>query len=92
MNVLESSWHSFWWVLPLLLMVLCCIGMRGRSGSGVCGFRPWGTDSRNLLPTDSAIAILDKRYALGEIGREEYEERKRSIRHGMDQRVDPGIS
>jgi uncharacterized membrane protein len=41
------------------------------------------------LPTDSAIAILDKRYALGEIGREEYEERKRSIRHGMEQGVDP---
>lgn len=84
MNVLESLWHSFWWMVPLLLMILCCIGMRVMRGSGVCGFRSWGTDSRNPLPTDSAIDILDKRYALGEIGGEEYEERKRSIRHGME--------
>lgn len=84
MNVIEGLWHSFWWVLPLLLMILCCLGWRGRRKSGICGFRSWGTDSRDILPTDSAIDILDKRYAHGEIGRKEYEERKRSIRHGME--------
>jgi uncharacterized membrane protein len=84
MNVLESLWHSFWWVIPLLLMILCCLGMRRRRKTGICGFRSWGTDSRNILPTDSANDILDKRYARGEIGREEYEERKRSIRHRME--------
>ena len=75
----ESLWHFFWWVIPLLLMILCCIGMRRRRGAGICGFRSQGADSRNISPTDSAIDILDKRYALGEIGREEYEERKESI-------------
>jgi uncharacterized membrane protein len=79
-NGLESFWTSYWWVFLLILMVLCCVGMKGRRGSGMCGFRSWGTDTREIHPTDSAIDILDKRYALGEISREEYEERKRTIR------------
>lgn len=79
MNGLESVWNSFWWLLPLLLMILCCLGMRGKRGSGICGSRAWDADSRTILPDNSATEILDKRFALGEIGREEYEERKRSL-------------
>lgn len=79
MNGLESVWNSFWWLLPLLLMILCCLGMRGKRGSGICGCRAWDADSRTILPDNSATEILDKRFALGEIGREEYEERKRSL-------------
>jgi uncharacterized membrane protein len=82
MSGLESFWHSYWWVLFLILMLLCCVGMKGRRGSGICGFRSWGTDTRDIHPTDSAIDILDKRYALGEISLEEYEERKRIIGQG----------
>lgn len=82
MNGLESFWVSYWWVFPLVLMILCCFGMRGRRGTGICGFRSWGTDAREIHPMDSAIDILDKRYALGEISREEYEERKRTIGQG----------
>jgi uncharacterized membrane protein len=48
----------------------------------MCGFRPWRTDTWDIHSTDSAIDILDKRYALGEISREEYEERKRTIGQG----------
>jgi putative membrane protein len=79
---LESFWISYWWVFLLILMFLCCIRLRGRRGSGMCGFRSWRTDTRDIHPTDSAIDILDKRYALGEISREEYEERKRTIGQG----------
>ena len=47
----------------------------------MCGF---GSRSANdKLPigsSDSATEILDKRYALGEIGKEEYEEKKIVIR------------
>ncbi|HSL99151.1 MAG TPA: SHOCT domain-containing protein [Candidatus Limnocylindria bacterium] len=82
MGGLESFWHSYWWVLFLIPMLLCFVGMKGRRGSGMCGFRSWGTDTRDIHPTDSAINILDKRYALGEISREEYEERKRTIGQG----------
>ena len=81
MSGLESFWISYWWVFCLILMVLCCFGM-GMRGSGMCGFHSRGTDTRDIHPTDSAIDILDKRYALGEISREEYEERKRTIGQG----------
>ncbi len=82
MSGLESFWHSYWWVLFLILMLFCCFGMKGRRGSGMCGFRSWRTDTRDIHPTDSAIDILDKQYALGEISLEEYEERKRIIGQG----------
>ena len=82
MSGLESFWISYWWVFLLILTVLCCVGMKGRRGSGICGFRSWGTDTRHIHPTDSAINILDERYALGEISREEYEERERTIGQG----------
>jgi uncharacterized membrane protein len=79
---LESFWHSYWWVFFLIMMALCCFGMRRGRGSGMCGFRFWGTAPRDIHPTDSAIDILDKRYALGKISREEYEEMKRTIGQG----------
>jgi len=82
MSGLESFWVSYWWVFFLVMMVLCCFGMRGRRGWGMCGFHSRETDTRDIHRTDSAIDILDKRYALGEISREEYEERKSSIGRG----------
>jgi putative membrane protein len=82
MSDLGSFWISYWWVFFLIMMVFCFFGMRGRRGSGMCGFRAWGTDTRDIPTTDSAIDILDKRYALGEITREEYEEMKKTICQG----------
>jgi len=79
---LESFWHSYWWVFFLIMMVLCCFRMRWMRGSGMCGSRPRGTDTREISSADSAVDILDKRYALGEISREEYEERTRTIGQG----------
>ena len=79
---LESFWISYWWIFPIIMMVFCCFGMRWMRGSGMCGFRSWGTNTRDIHSTDSAIDILDKRYALGEISREEYEERKITIGQG----------
>ncbi len=82
MNGLESFWSSYGWVVFLILVFLCCVGMKGRRGSRACGFPFWGTDKRGIHSTDSAIEILDKRYALGELTREEYEERKKDIGQG----------
>jgi len=36
-------------------------------------------DVASIDNTDSASQILDKRYALGEINKEEYEEKKRAL-------------
>ena len=75
----ELSNFSFWWIVPILMMVLCFLMMRGRRGSMMCGFGSRSTDSQQNRASDSAIDILDKRYASGEINREEYEDKKRTL-------------
>jgi len=70
---------EFWWIFPLIMIVLCFFLMRGRMGSMMCGHNSHDKDSHNLSDSGSAKDILDKRYAIGEINKEEYEEKKRTL-------------
>ena len=45
----------------------------------MCGFGPRDIDKHKDSDSDSAIDILDKRYASGQIEKEEYEEKKRTL-------------
>ena len=67
-------WNGFhwWWIIPIAMMVWCFFMMSRRRGC----MTGW---SRSRHLSNSAREILDKRYALGEIGKEEYEEKKRHI-------------
>ncbi len=69
---------SLWWIFPLVMMIFCFIMMRGRMGS-MCGFGTHNQANRSTKISDSAVDILAKRYARGEINREEYEERRRDL-------------
>ena len=69
----ELCAFPFWWMFPLIMVVLCFFMMRGRKGSMMCGFGP-----RSKF-RDSSRDILDKRYARGEIDKEEYEEKNRIL-------------
>ena len=80
----EFCGFSFWWVLPILMIALCFFMMRGRRGSMMCGFGSGNTDSQQISPSDSAPDILDKRYALGEINQEEYQEKKEILKRRYD--------
>ncbi len=82
MSTVATFWESYWWIIPILMFLLCYFGMRRGSGTGMCGFGPGHSDTGHVSPSDSATDILDKRYALGEISREEYEDRKRTIGPG----------
>ena len=67
---------SFWWLIPVAIMVLCFFMMRGRKGSLMCGFGSHNKGSHSISPSDSAMEILDKRYAAGKLDEKEYEKKK----------------
>ncbi len=67
---------GWWWLMPIFFVIfwgLVIWGIvalvRGLSGSG-------GSDSSR---SDSALEVLKKRYARGEINKEEYEEKKKGL-------------
>lgn len=70
---------SLWWLFPVVMIVLCIFMMRGRMGSGMCGFGSHGGEEHGSGGTHSAREILDKRYALGEIDAAQYERIKRDL-------------
>jgi len=74
----EIGSFPYWWLFPLLMIGLCFFMMMGRRGS-MCGFGSHRAGSRSIGHPESAKDILDKKYALGEINKEEYEEKKRAI-------------
>lgn len=71
----EVSMGSLWWIFPLAMMALCFFMIRKRGGS-MCGFGFRGEGQNHISDSDSAAEILDKRYALGEMSKEEYQEKK----------------
>ena len=70
---------SLWWMVPLVMMLFCWVMMRGTRGT-----TKWGCGSRfngrqRKEPSDSALDILARRYAAGEIDTAEYEEKQRRL-------------
>jgi putative membrane protein len=75
---------GWWWVIPVAMMIImfagCFFMMRGRMGHVMCGpFSRGSGDSFRNGRSETAKEILDKRYALGEIAKEEYEDKKKDI-------------
>ena len=69
---------GWWWLMPILMVLFLILGIwavvalvRGVS-------QPSDSDSGSSRP-DSALEVLRKRYARGEISKEEYEEKKKDL-------------
>ncbi|MCD6734115.1 MAG: SHOCT domain-containing protein [Burkholderiaceae bacterium] len=59
-----------WWVLVILgiIVLVRLLGRSGTPGSGPAG-----------MPGETALEVLKKRYAKGEIDKAEFEEKRRDI-------------
>lgn len=71
------QWHT-WWIFPMfmpifwiVIIALCLYFIFGRSGAR----RPWDPGQGQ----ETALDILKKRYAQGEITKDEFEQMKRDI-------------
>ncbi len=72
-----------WWILPILMciaMVLFCLLMFGRKGFKGTRMGCFdGDQSSNSSDSETSLEILKKRYAKGEINKDEFEQMKRDI-------------
>ena len=64
---------GFMWIIPLIFLIVFLFFMRGIFGQG------GGTGQSPGSKPESAREILDKRFAKGEINKEEYEEMKQAL-------------
>ncbi len=76
----EGFGTPLWWIFPLVMVFFCFFMMRGSMG------RMWARGGKSHIePTHSALEILQRRYAAGEIDKETYEEIKRDLSNSNDQ-------
>jgi uncharacterized membrane protein len=75
----ELCASSFWWIVPIVMMILCFFIMRGRRGAMMSGFGRCGRNWQQARDTESSMDILDRCYASGDIDKTEYEEKKRTL-------------
>ena len=61
---------GYMWIFPLLFLAVFFYFMRGMFGGGISGSSP-----RAEIPRE----VLDRRYAAGEISKEEYEDMKATL-------------
>ena len=80
----DQPWMWHWggmWIFPMVMFVVMIIFVFVLFGRGGCRPPWWGPGGhhREGGETDSALEILKKRYAKGEITKEEFEQMKKDI-------------
>ena len=64
---------GYWWILPIVMIIFCYFFMRGCGATRLCGF------NRNSSSEDTALHILRKRFATGELDEKEFKEKKKVL-------------
>ena len=73
--------HGFFWLIPLIFIALCffmMFGMRGRM-SGCMGMSHSDHGHGGSSESESPEDIVKRRYAAGEINKEEFETLKKDL-------------
>lgn len=85
----EHFWWGGWSIFPVIMplaMVIVVVAMLycvfGRGGCGPSWRNDSDKPSNHSQGAETAIDILKKRYAKGELTREEFEQMKRDIQNG----------
>ena len=75
-ETMHQYWWGFWWFGPIFMLIFWVLVI-----VGIVALIKWiGSQSRIEGRTEeSAMDILKKRYAKGEISKEEFEEKKKDI-------------
>ena len=78
----ENFWGSGMWIFPMIMMIIMLLIVFGIFGRG--RFRPpWSQDSgkhHSESPgSETPLEILKKRYAKGEITKEEFDQMKKDL-------------
>ncbi len=78
----QHMWWGGWWIFPIIMCIIMMFFFFRMSGRG--GFRPpWAQDSdrhhQSSTESETALDILKKRYAKGDITKEDFEEMKKNL-------------
>ncbi len=77
----EHFWYGGWWmfpmIMPIVFLIIAIIALYLIFGRG--GFRPPWWDRYPGSESESALDILKKRYAKGELTKEEFEQMKKDL-------------
>lgn len=88
---MDTTWGFYFpmfWIFPLLGMIVMVVMMFMRGGMG-CMHSGGSTGHRADDRHETPRQILDRRYASGEITREQYEQTKRDIEAAQDSAARP---
>lgn len=87
-----GGWAGWWVIFPIVMMIFMVLMMSrmffsrhdssgGGSGMGMMGMMG-GHGGENQTPDDSALEVLGRRYAAGEVTDEEFDAMRRRLESG----------